>query len=100
MLQAGDEYLEAHEAEVALAAVKVVARLQGNWGPKNVYTQVIDTWVEQTRLEVPVIIITEARSVIKRILTTHSELFELWQEAPGFEAWKALVEQPGARVAA
>ena len=42
VLQAGSGYLEAPEAEEALAAAEVVARLQGNWGVRDVYTAPVD----------------------------------------------------------
>ena len=92
--------MEAPEAEEALAAAEVVARLQGNWGPRNAYTETVDAWVERTALEVSEGVVTKAKTVIKRVLATPSELLELWQEAPEFEAWKALVEQLVERVAA
>ena len=91
--------MEAPEAEEALAAAEVVARLQGNWGPRNAYTEIVDAWVEQSALKVPEDIVAQARAVIKRVLTAPSELLELWQEAPEFEAWKGLVEGLEERVA-
>ena len=69
VLQASDDYMEAPEAEEALAAAEVVARLQGNWGPRNAYTETVDAWVEQTVLEVSEGVAAQERAAIKRVLT-------------------------------
>jgi hypothetical protein len=100
VLEVGGDYLEAPDAEEALAAAEVVARLQGNWGPRNSYTETVDTWVEKKGLKVSEDVVTKAKAVINRVVTEPSELLELWQESPEFEAWKTLVEQLGKRVAA
>ncbi len=98
VIKAGDAYLEAPEAEEALAAAEVVARLQGNWGPRNAYTETVDAWVEEHAFKVPGELISKAKAVIRRVVSTPSELLELWQETPEFEDWKALVDQLEARV--
>jgi hypothetical protein len=41
-----EEYLDADAACKGLAACEVIARLKGNWGPRNPYTQTVDKWVE------------------------------------------------------
>jgi hypothetical protein len=100
VLQVGEEYLESPDAEEALAAAEVVARLQGNWGPRNSYTETVDTWVDKIGLKVSEDVVTKAKAVIKRVVTAPSELLELWKASSEFEAWKTLVEQLGERVTA
>ena len=49
VLEAGNEYLEVDEATEALAAAETIARLQGNWGVQDAYTESVDTWVRKTK---------------------------------------------------
>ena len=44
-LAVGGEHLEAPDAEEALAAAEAVARMLGNFGVRNDYTQAMDVWV-------------------------------------------------------
>ena len=44
-LAVGADYLEAPDAEEALAAAEAVARMGGNFGVRNDYTQTMDDWV-------------------------------------------------------
>ena len=41
-----DDYLECDEACDCLGACEVIARLQGQWGIKNPYSEDLDKWVE------------------------------------------------------
>jgi hypothetical protein len=94
VLEEGDEYLEASDAEEAIAAIEVLARLQGNWGERNAYTEKIDEWVESIKIEPGSVLIEKAQEILSRILSPNSELYELWQEADKeeFEAWKRSIE--------
>jgi hypothetical protein len=89
VLEARDEDLDVPEAEEALAAGEVVARLQGNWGPRNAYTKDVDAWVEQNKFEISEHLVTRAKAAIERVLSPPSELLKLWQETSEFEAWRA-----------
>lgn len=51
VIETGDQYLEAPDATIALAAAEVIARLQGNWGERNSYTEAADGWVEKNQAE-------------------------------------------------
>ncbi|MBX9901944.1 MAG: DUF4259 domain-containing protein [Burkholderiaceae bacterium] len=98
VLAEGDEYLESPDACEALAAIEVIARLQGNWGEKNSYSESMDAWVEKTEL-VPSKELTEkAHRVIARILADDSELKELWQESEEFDEWTSSVKNLAGRV--
>lgn len=89
VLNVGSDYLEAPEAEEAVAAVEVIARLLGNWGIRNAYTEPADAWVEEHELTPSLELIRKAHAAIERILTTPSELLELWEDSSEAEAWKA-----------
>lgn len=98
VLSAGDDYLEAPDAEEALAAAEVIARLQGNWGLRNAYSEPVDKWVEQHSLKPPAGLARKARAAIDRILAPPSELLELWEESEVFADWKAAVLDLKSRV--
>jgi len=100
VLGTGSAYLEASDSEEALAAVEVVARLQGNFGERNSYTETIDAWVTKHRFEVSPQLAGTALATIDRILTEPSEIVELWQESGEFDAWKSSVEDLKSRVRA
>ena len=100
VLAVGDDYLEAPEASVGLAAIEVLARLCGNPGEKNSYTETVDKWVENTELKPDAELIDRAQAAIVRILSENSELKELWQESDDFAAWQASIEDLRARVGA
>src|SRR5262245_35612917 len=77
VLNVGAEYLDATEAEEALAAAETIARLKGNWGIRNSYTETMDKWVETTRMAPPKALVEKALDVIERALSEPSELLEL-----------------------
>jgi len=98
ILTAGEEYLEAPEAEEALAAAEVIARLQGNWGLRNAYSEAADAWVEANPLAPPAELVRKARAAIERILASPSELLELWQESDELDDWRQSVMDLRARL--
>jgi Domain of unknown function (DUF4259) len=93
-----DEYVESTEACEAMAAIEVIARLQGNWGARNAYTESVDKWVEKTKLQPTAALARKAHLVIERILAENSELRELWQESEEYAAWLASVAELRGRV--
>jgi hypothetical protein len=100
VLAVGDEYVEAPEASAALAAVEVLARLNGSPGEKNSYTEAADRWVANTSAKPTPELIAKAQAVIARILAENSELDELWKESSEYGAWLASVRDLRARVGA
>jgi len=94
----GSEYLESPDACEALAAIEVIARLQGNWGVKNSYSESIDAWVEKAKLVPSRALAEKAHTVIERILADGSELKELWAESEEFDAWEASVKDLADRI--
>lgn len=100
VISAGSEYLEAPDAEEALAAAEVIARLQGNCGDRNAYTETIDKWVSGRELKVSPELARKALSAIERVLTEPSEILELWNESEELDAWKASVSNLSSRIRA
>jgi|SRR5262245_10113782 len=100
VLIVGAEYLDASEAEKALAAAEAVARLKGNWGIRDSYTETMDRWVETTRLTPPQALVEKALRGIERALSGPSELLELWGETDEFIAWEESVKDLSKRLGA
>ena len=86
-----DQFLDAHDATNALAACEVLARLRGNAGYSNPYTEDVDAWVASHSIEPPPSILARADAVIDRVLAENSELRELWDEGDGTE-WRKAVD--------
>ena len=95
--ESAGEYLDADVAQIALAACEVLARLRGNWGYKNPYTESMDKWVESHKFQPPESLLERASAVIDLVLGENSELAELWDEGDGQE-WRASVEELRHRV--
>lgn len=91
-VESEDEYLEAEEASIALAACEVLARANGGGGIKNSYTEAVDNWVDQHKLKPPKALMNRARRVITRVLGKKSELRELWDDGDSAKQWRDAVE--------
>ena len=100
VLKVGAEYLDASDAEKALAAAETVARLKGNWGIRDSYTEKMDKWVEKNRLTPPQALIEKALKAIERALYKPSELLELWSESDEFTVWEESVKDLSKRLSA
>ncbi len=96
VLAAGTAYLEAPDAEEALAACEVVARLQGNTGDD---AEPVDEWVSSHRqLKVAPALAEKSLAAIGRIEGLESELAELWEQSESFAEWKASIADLKARI--
>lgn len=71
----------------AIAAIEVLARLQGNWGDRSAYSEMADNWVETHKLQPSIALVQKAHLVIEQTLMENSELKELWQESEKYTAW-------------
>lgn len=100
ILATGSEYLEAPDAEEGLAAAEVVARLQGNFGEKNSYTETVDSWIAKNKIKVSPELANKALATIARILSEPSEIVELWAESGEFDTWKSNIESLKSRIRA
>ena len=92
------EYLEAPDAAEALAAIEVIARLQGNWGIRNSYTETADSWVSAVGLVPTTNLNKKAHQVVAQIIGEKSELNELWEESEEHSEWVASVLELKSRV--
>jgi len=97
----GTDYLDSDLACDALAACEVLARLRGQPGYTNAYTEKVDQWVaaRKGRIVSSEGLLTRASAAIDRILDEDSELRELWKGSDG-EEWRAAVEELRGRLGA
>lgn len=98
VLQEGDGYIDASDAEEAIAAIEVIARLQGNWGMRNAYSESVDKWVKKSKLVPDKGLVEKAHQVIARILGDESELKELWEDSNLSNEWVVSVQELAGRV--
>jgi hypothetical protein len=89
--EVGTEYLDSDVACNALAACEVLARLRGNFGYRNAYTEKVDDWVSVHPMQPEASLLQRAQQAIQRILGQKSELRELWEEGDG-DSWRKSVE--------
>ena len=66
VIEGGDDYLDADAGCEALAACEVVARLKGNWGVRDAYTETLDAWVREHATTPSVEMISQALAAIDR----------------------------------
>ncbi len=88
VINSGDGYLEAGDAEEGVAAAEVVARLKGNFGARNAYTETVDAWVAENPVTPPRNLVDSAMRALERISSPPSELREQWEESEDFEKWR------------
>ena len=84
-----DEYLEADDASVIIAAVEVVAKLLGKGTQADAYTAQIDEWVNTVKIEPSLELLEKARTALDLVLSDDSELNELWGETEYYDDWCA-----------
>ena len=95
----GADYLDPDVACEALAACEVIARLKGNWGVRDAYTETVDRWVSEHPTEPSSDLVDQALAAIDRVLSSPSELLELWDEDGENEEWHDAVANLRSRVA-
>ena len=79
----------------------MLARLQGNFGYRNAYTENVDQWVEAHPIKPTAPMLARAVAAIDRVLGENSELRELWNEsAEGGDTWRTGVEDLRRRLSA
>jgi hypothetical protein len=98
VIVASSDYVESPDACEALAAIEVIARLQGNWGVCNSYTEGVDSWVEKNSIIPNSLLTQKAHKAIEVILSDNSELKELWEDSDEYEDWKKSVNELKERV--
>lgn len=92
--------LDAPFAAEALAAVEVLARLQGKGGVRSEDSARVDEWVDarKPKAKPRVDLAEKAVRVLDRVLSEQSELRELWEDSEHYAAWRASVEDLRARL--
>jgi hypothetical protein len=87
-------YIDSDVGGPALAACEVLARLLGNPGYTNAYTEKVDEWVAAHPQAPSAALLKRADAAIDRVLGDNSELAKLWSEAAGDwpAQWRASVE--------
>ncbi|MFO1410757.1 MAG: DUF4259 domain-containing protein [Steroidobacteraceae bacterium] len=89
IVAAGEQYVDASDAEEALAAAETVARLKGTGGARSAYSEAVDHYVARARIKPAPALIAKAVEVVDRILREPSELLELWNEGDEGASWQA-----------
>ncbi len=85
---APSEYVEAADAEAAVAAVEVLAKLLGRGTQVDTYTEAVDAWVVSMPQTPTRSLLEKAEQTLERILSQDSESLELWAETADFAAWQ------------
>lgn len=100
VLEEGDGDIPMPFACEALAAIDVLARLQGQAGDEPM--EDVDAWVETLRKKFRrrADLVEKSLKALDLILSDKSELANEWAESDENEAWRGMVEQLRARVAA
>jgi hypothetical protein len=88
VLESGADYLEAPDAEEAVAAIEVIAKLLGKGTQSDAYTESVDAWVASSQHQPGTELLRKAGRAIDRILSGNSELLDLWQESDEAPAWQ------------
>lgn len=97
-LDVGDDYLEAPEGTVAVAAAAVVTWLQDPASiPESAYGEDAAEWVRSAGVAPTGELRAAARHALDRVRSDESELAELWAEGDG-DAWRASIEELSTRL--
>lgn len=91
VVKAGLEPLDATTACEAIAASEVVARLLGQPGSIDAYSETVDSWVMSTSLTPSKALCETALLILGRVETAPSELRDLWLESGELAEWSASV---------
>jgi hypothetical protein len=84
-------YLEAPDAEEAIAAVEVLAKALGKGTQSGGYTEEVDAWVAALKEKPSIDLLQKADRVLRRIVSKDSELLELWSESAEEHFWRSSI---------
>lgn len=93
VIATGSDYLEAPDAEEAIAAIEVIAKLLGRGTQTDSYTEAVDQWVSCMPHKPDSALLQKARSTLDRILSSESELLDLWKDSDSFGEWDASMKR-------
>ena len=91
VLDAPGSYLEAPDAEEAVAAVAVLAQLLGRSAPISNGPEGLQAWITGVGVRPSAALLDKARRVADRVVAEDSELAELWDDSESAAAWRASV---------
>lgn len=100
ILDVGTDYIESPDAEEAIAAIEVLAKLLSRGTQVDAYTEKIDVWVKKSDIKPSPELRSKAQQVLQRLVSENSELFELWVESESGDEWKKSIAQLGAAIGA
>ena len=86
------DYLEAPEGSRALAASAILALLKNKDIELDDAGPDLERWIKQSGIKVPEGLLAKGRRAAQRVITSPSELMELWSDSGELEQWKASVE--------
>jgi hypothetical protein len=89
VLEVGEDYLDASDAEEAVAAIEVLAKLLGKGTQVDSCTRKIDAWVKATGSMPSPALRLKAKQALQKVMSENSELCELWEESDEGAQWKA-----------
>lgn len=92
-----DDYIEAGDGNIAIAAAEIVAALHGN--PNADLPENAQTWVEEFEDVDAGPLISSARAALKR-LRANSEVKQQWEESGDLKRWLAQMTDLDKRLAA
>ena len=90
-LEASGGYLDAPDAEEAVAAVAVVAQLLGRSPPITGGPEGLQAWITGVGVRPSPALLDKARRDLDRVLAEDSELAELWDDSESAADWRASV---------
>jgi hypothetical protein len=99
VIDAEDEYLEASDSEIAVAAIAVLARVHGASAEEVPLDSAVEEWIARVEADPDPALVDLAFAALDRIVGEQSELRELWEETDEFEAWMASMQALRAGVA-
>lgn len=91
-IENADEYLEADEGFVIVAAAEVLAKLLGKGTQNDGYTKKVDEWVQSVNLQPSAALLKNAQTALDLVLGEDSELNELWKETEDYDDWRGNIE--------
>lgn len=92
-LEMEDDYLEAPEAEEALAAIEVLVHLLGMGSPTEPLPKEVASWVKACKEKPGPELVQKAILALVAIQSEKLELRELWEESDDFQAWNTSIDQ-------
>ena len=97
VLDAGDGYLDASEAEEAIAAIEVLAQLLGRGTATDELPMNVTDWLASKPPQPTPTLLDKARQAARRIVGDDSELAELWDDSDSAGEWRdSMAELEGA----